>query len=94
MEPFRLTSSMYDRSCGESRLSVWRNVGTEAGKENGACSPAHPLHVSPAIKREHKKQSETMAVVADGEAERDYALQEKVSEGAALRTELSSMTLQ
>ena len=94
MEPFRLTSSIYERSCGESRLSVWRNVGTEAGEENGACSPAHALHVSPATKREHKKRSETMAVVADRKAEGDYALQEKVSKGAALRTELSRMTVQ
>ena len=95
MEPFRLTSSMYERSCRESRLSVWRNAGTsEAGRENVACSPAHALHVSPAAKRDRKKRNETMAVVADREAERDYALQEKASKGAALRIELSSMTLQ
>ena len=66
----------------------------DAGRENVACSPAHALHVSPAAKRERKKRNKTMAVVADREAERDYALQEKVSERAALRTELSSMTLQ
>ena len=94
MEPFRLTSSMYERSCGESILSVWRNACTsEAGGENGACSPAHALHASPATKRERSKRREIMAAVADREAERDYALQE-VSERAALRTELSSMTLQ